>query len=142
MGLVSQPSCSNGAACIKLHVTLSIGTPALEMKKYQIILPSQDPFALCTAKAQTHPIYRNIPRPILITEILPYLISSQIVCEMEARRLAFVRRPSFQGSNKRPAFKRLGFLTGFFRTFHAAHALASRLFIGQCPCFPAGPHLQ
>ena len=135
MGLASQPSCSNVAACIKLQVTLLISTPALEMKNIPI-LPGQYPFALCTAKAQTHPIYRNIPHPILITEILAYLISSQIVCEMEARRLAFVRRPSFQGSNKRPAFKRLGVLTGFFRTFHAAHALASRLFIGQCP------HLQ
>lgn len=38
MGLVSQPSCSNVAACIKLQVTLSISTPALEMKKYQYYL--------------------------------------------------------------------------------------------------------
>lgn len=110
MGLVSQPSCSNVAACIKLQVTLSVSTPALEMKKYQYYLVK-------THLRQTHPIYRNIPHHILITEISPYLISSQIVCEMEARKLALVRRPSFQGSNKRPAFKRLGVSTGFSRTF-------------------------
>ena len=146
MGLVSQPSCSNVAACIKLQVTLSISTPALEMRKYQYYLVKTHlRFAQQKLKPIRSMLYRNIPHPILITEILPYLISSQIVCEMEAKRLALVRHQSFQGSNKRPAFKRLGVSTGFSRTFSfadAAHALASRLFIGQCPCFPAGPHLQ